>query len=243
VYLRILAVLLCAFLFGVISSAGSAFTELPWSRVSEVPKTSLEQVYLAKGKPKLKPKFQAAAKPNAPARGKKPQAKPAAPKRSVAVRPSAGSRLATRARNTRLPTGNQLAALPRKPVVSAAAARRLNAATVKPVARALAQKPLSAGSKATAKQKLRDAKYILRSHKNTTFPNTYQAVRYHWKKHGNGKSLLQYTKDARRLWRTQRSSGSKVQLRDGSNGVKIRAPDGRFGIYSQSGKVISFGYK
>lgn len=108
-------------------------------------------LHLAKGgkPPAVKPKFNAAAKPKALPKAKPPTAaKPAQAPRSVT-----GRTLPQRIQSVKLPKQTQ--ALVKKPAVSAAA-RKLGAA-VKPTAKALATKPLTAVKKSSVQGKIREA--------------------------------------------------------------------------------------
>ncbi|WP_346115403.1 polymorphic toxin-type HINT domain-containing protein [Nonomuraea maheshkhaliensis] len=79
---------------------------------------------------------------------------------------------------------------------------------------------------------------------NTTFSDKdgalYGSVRYHLDKHGKGRTLADYTREAKSLWaRTPKKEREKVQLDNGEEGWRIKVGK-TFGIYTKSGKIVTY---
>jgi hypothetical protein len=69
---------------------------------------------------------------------------------------------------------------------------------------------------------------------------------YHWEKHGKpaGKTVLEYTHDAKKFFEANKASGVPVTLRDGSPGLLIKGGKGQPGGYfTASGEIVTFWYK
>ena len=79
--------------------------------------------------------------------------------------------------------------------------------------------------------KLRSIRKVLSAWRNVNFKSISSSVRYHLNKHGQGNSVYRYTDDAIDLFKKYKSTGKEILLKDGSRGMKIKGPDGRFGIY------------
>lgn len=81
---------------------------------------------------------------------------------------------------------------------------------------------------------------------NTTFGSKRDTIGYHYDTHvtqkGINKSVSQYTQDAKNLFANYKDQGRAWQLGDGSTGLKINMPNGQGGIYTQSGKIVTFWY-
>ncbi len=90
----------------------------------------------------------------------------------------------------------------------------------------------------------RELKQVRSKWHNSSFEKLDDTIAYHWKKHGEGNSLTQYTKDAENLFANNKGLGKPINLRDGTTGIKIKLGKGKpFGIYTSDGKIISFGYR
>jgi hypothetical protein len=88
------------------------------------------------------------------------------------------------------------------------------------------------------------SKAVLSSWKNVNFKSVSSTIKYHVGKHGNGKTIEQFTDDALNFYKKFSSQGKSVILKDGTEGLKIKdQASGWFGIYDKSGKIVTFGYK
>lgn len=90
-------------------------------------------------------------------------------------------------------------------------------------------------------------KYLFNSWHKGTFPNKTQSVMYHYRKHGNGRTAVQYTKDAMKFFNKNKGLGQKVILKDGTQGIKIQTKqiiNGKTqrsgGYWTSSGKIVTF---
>jgi RHS repeat-associated protein len=81
---------------------------------------------------------------------------------------------------------------------------------------------------------------VMSAWNRSTFKNSIESAAYHYGRHGEGQGLLQYTRDAVDfLARNGLKAFTKV-LKNGEEGIKINTAD-YFGIYSQIGKIVSYG--
>lgn len=90
-------------------------------------------------------------------------------------------------------------------------------------------------------------KYLFNSWHKGTFPNKTQSVMYHYRKHGNGRTAVQYTKDAMKFFNKNKGLGQKVILKGGTQGIKIQTKqiiNGKTqrsgGYWTSSGKIVTF---
>lgn len=92
----------------------------------------------------------------------------------------------------------------------------------------------------------RDYKAVKNDWSKATFDSKRDSIGYHYDTHvtqkGINKSVSQYTKDAKNLFANNRDQGRAWQLGDGSTGIKINASNGQGGIYTRSGKIVTFWY-
>lgn len=87
-------------------------------------------------------------------------------------------------------------------------------------------------------------RFLSRSWYKSTFPNATKSLLYHWAKHGEGRPLYRYTRDARKFFRQKKHLGKDVTLSDGAPGVLIRPGKGQPGGYFKpDGKIVTFWYK
>lgn len=94
---------------------------------------------------------------------------------------------------------------------------------------------------------LKESNLIDAWHKGT-FENSTESLLYHLKKHGRGRSAIQYTEDGMTFFETYKKLGTTTVLRDGSQGIKIQLKvireDGCFqkvgGYWSADGKLVTF---
>ena len=84
---------------------------------------------------------------------------------------------------------------------------------------------------------------ILSGWRNVNFQSVANAIRYHVRIHGEGRSIAQYTNDALNLMNEYKHLAKVHLLKNGEWGYKINAPNGMYGIYDKFNKVVSFGYK
>lgn len=73
----------------------------------------------------------------------------------------------------------------------------------------------------------------------STFPTRKASIEYHTKKHGHGRSPLQYTRDAISFHKKYYYLRRPVILKDGNEGYKIRKGE-RGGTWTKSGKIVTF---
>jgi hypothetical protein len=64
-------------------------------------------------------------------------------------------------------------------------------------------------------------------------------MEYHLNKHGKGRTIEQYTEDAMTFYNKNKSSGSVVTLKDGTQGIKLGNSD-IGGYWTIDGKLVSF---
>lgn len=75
-----------------------------------------------------------------------------------------------------------------------------------------------------------------------TFGSAKESATYHVGKHGKGRTLAEYTDEAKNLW-AKTPEGDRIpwKLRDGSEGWKIRGGfRGGEGIYTKDGKIVTW---
>ncbi len=75
-----------------------------------------------------------------------------------------------------------------------------------------------------------------------TFGSAEESATYHVGKHGKGRTLAEYTDEAKNLW-AKTPEGDRIpwKLRDGSEGWKIRGGfRGGEGIYTKDGKIVTW---
>lgn len=75
-----------------------------------------------------------------------------------------------------------------------------------------------------------------------TFDSAAESAKYHLEKHGKGRTLAEYTAEAKGLWnRTPAADRIPWKLGDGSPGWKIRGGfRGGEGIYTNDGKIVTW---
>jgi RHS repeat-associated protein len=91
-------------------------------------------------------------------------------------------------------------------------------------------------------------KYLNDSWYKSTFPNRTQSVQYHLAKHGNGRTAVEYTRDAMDFFAQNQSLGKAVILRDGTAGIKIATkqplPGGGVqkigGYWTSDGRLVTY---
>jgi hypothetical protein len=76
----------------------------------------------------------------------------------------------------------------------------------------------------------------------STFPNGAASLKYHCKKHGNGKPCDQYTRDAISFCKSNLKSARPMALKDGTPAIKIRR--GTVGGYFKENcsQIVTFWY-
>jgi hypothetical protein len=82
------------------------------------------------------------------------------------------------------------------------------------------------------------ARGLLNSYSKQTFPNVYQTIRYHHKKHGRGLSLYQYTTAALRHFASNIKWARLKQDKAGRESWNLRGDVG--GWFTQAGQIITF---
>lgn len=76
-----------------------------------------------------------------------------------------------------------------------------------------------------------------------TFNSAIDSMEYHLAKHGNGRTIEQYTNDAMNFYNKNKHLGKEVQLKDGSFGIKIETISGNNkvgGYWTNDGKIVTF---
>jgi hypothetical protein len=76
-----------------------------------------------------------------------------------------------------------------------------------------------------------------------TFNSNVDSMEYHLAKHGNGRTIQQYTKDATDFFSQNKSFGQPHTLMDGSEGLKIKIGSGKNsigGYWTIAGKIVTF---
>lgn len=87
--------------------------------------------------------------------------------------------------------------------------------------------------------------FIRKNWDKATFNDAYKSAEYHLRKHGNGKTLRQFTSEAKYNYQKYSSLRKEVNIYpqrpegSGSFGWKIDSPFGR-GIYTKSGRILTF---
>jgi len=83
--------------------------------------------------------------------------------------------------------------------------------------------------------------YLERTWYKSTFPTTMASVRYHTKKHGNGRSSVEYTEDAMKFYKRYKHLGKPVVLHDGKNtpGIKIKRKQAG-GYWTSDGRLVTY---
>jgi hypothetical protein len=80
-----------------------------------------------------------------------------------------------------------------------------------------------------------------------TFGSVSDSIKYHLKKHGKDRTLEQYTEAAKKFFNENKHLGEKVELKDGTMGIKIKTKkiiDGKVvrigGYWTSDGKMVTF---
>ena len=84
---------------------------------------------------------------------------------------------------------------------------------------------------------------VLKMWHKATFADEAASAAYHVGKHGGGRSLVQYTKDAIDFFQANKARATSVTLKDGTQGLRIKTPGGRGGYFTPDGRVVTFWYK
>jgi hypothetical protein len=66
-----------------------------------------------------------------------------------------------------------------------------------------------------------------------------RSINHHLQKHGQGKTIEQYTNDALDFYNKNKSSALNIKLNDGSPGVKIQVGNQK-GWYTPDGRIVSY---
>ena len=77
----------------------------------------------------------------------------------------------------------------------------------------------------------------------STFDTVEDSMSYHLDKHGNGRTIEQYTQDALDFYSKSKNLGKDVILKDGTEALKIQTGTGKNkvgGYWKKDGKVITF---
>lgn len=73
----------------------------------------------------------------------------------------------------------------------------------------------------------------------STFPTNQASIDYHTKKHGNGRTSLQYTREAVNFYKKNKQLRQPFTLKDGSQGYKIKKGN-EGGTWTKNGKIVTF---
>jgi len=76
----------------------------------------------------------------------------------------------------------------------------------------------------------------------STFPTPAASLKYHCKKHGEGRPCDQYTKDALDFCHANKSRAHNMTLKDGTPALKIRQGK-RGGYFKDDCKIVTFWYR
>ena len=73
-----------------------------------------------------------------------------------------------------------------------------------------------------------------------TFPTKLDSITYHWGKHGKGRTLVQYTADARAFWNATKSAATwGIWNPKWSPAWRIKIPP-RGGYFTANGDILTF---
>lgn len=72
-----------------------------------------------------------------------------------------------------------------------------------------------------------------------TFPTVQDSINYHTRKHGYGRSQLQYTRDAVNFYERNKRLRYSTTLKDGSPGYRIKKGQ-QGGIWTKDGKILTY---
>jgi hypothetical protein len=73
----------------------------------------------------------------------------------------------------------------------------------------------------------------------STFPTNQASIDYHTKKHGNGRTSLQYTRDAVNFYEKNKHLRQPYTLKNGFQGYKIKKGS-EGGVWTKNGKIVTF---
>ncbi|MBI5216818.1 MAG: RHS repeat-associated core domain-containing protein [Ignavibacteriae bacterium] len=91
---------------------------------------------------------------------------------------------------------------------------------------------------------VKTARELLKGWHKGTFRSAASSLKYHLKKHGAGRGMEQYVKDAKDFFKQNYNKGQIVTLKDGTPGILIRTQGGgQGGYFTLDGKPVSFWYK
>jgi hypothetical protein len=77
-----------------------------------------------------------------------------------------------------------------------------------------------------------------------TFADEAASAAYRLSKHGEGRTLAEYTKDATGYFAANKARGVEMIAKDGADALRIRTSGGGpGGIFTTEGKIITFWYK
>ena len=77
----------------------------------------------------------------------------------------------------------------------------------------------------------------------STFNTEEESMNYHLKKHGKGRTIEEYTKDATDFYNKNKKLGVDVILKDGTHAIKIQTGTGKNkvgGYWTKDGKLVTF---
>lgn len=89
------------------------------------------------------------------------------------------------------------------------------------------------------KEKSNENTFLEKHWYKSSFPTVKDSVKYHVKKHGNGRNATQYTKDGIAFYQKNKHKRKNVTLHDGTPGYKIE--NGKAGGYwTREGKLVTY---
>jgi hypothetical protein len=100
--------------------------------------------------------------------------------------------------------------------------------------------PVGGAGAASAKLTIGELRGILSAWNPGTFHSLADTIRYHYSRHGTGQGVKAFTDEAIEFFVKNSSRASPHALKSGEMGVKIRTQT-HFGIYDQSGRIITYG--
>lgn len=77
----------------------------------------------------------------------------------------------------------------------------------------------------------------------STFDTVEDSMEYHLSKHGKGRTIEEYTKDAMDFYNQNKHLGEEVILKDGTEAIKIQTGTGKNkvgGYWTKDGKLVTF---
>jgi len=88
--------------------------------------------------------------------------------------------------------------------------------------------------------KFSELREVIRAWDKASFPTVAKSLRYHYGAHGTGQGILNFTREAKELLNANKALATPKLLATGEMGIKIKTKT-HFGIYTDKGKIITYG--